>query len=158
MTDDRYLLTKLERLREQMSENGKGPAADPSLTTELEEVSLAITAFPAVFSECRCFMLDVIGQAESNGRIAPANDLRDRIQEVGGPLASAVLEFLLATRIPLPDCGYGEEEWHIGAYCTASEAWALNRRLCNRFKKALNGGLLMLRLRPWAITPLRDLV
>jgi hypothetical protein len=82
-----------------------------------------------------------------------ADDLNGMLDRVGGSLACEVRKFLAEENKNNAESGGGVIGWHIGVHCSPGEAWLLANKGLDRFLKAVQGGLLNIRINPWSIEP-----
>ena len=134
---------------------------DSARMTELGQLETGIMHCDSM-NACRCFMVEFFGReaveikepddsrALTEGEVNHINDL---IGRSGGALVTEVRKLVTEQNCKISKIGGGTVGWVLGVQCSPGEAWLLCQRGRERFIKALQNGLIDIRISPWMISP-----
>lgn len=147
------LMKRLDRLFiNSQLDISNGLSSDMSDRVETETLSCGIMNTDEM-NACRCFIVEFVGKDAGGVNLDDFKNMDNMVDRVGGSLASEVRKFLSEEKANVTEQGGGVFGWHLGALCTPGQAWLLMSRGRVRFEKALQSGLLNLRMFPWSVSP-----
>ena len=146
------LMADLQILKREMQEQSVDLSQDLVKHTEMHNLAVGIMNTDPL-NACKCFMVDFVGSEGGSVTLSDGYDVAGMIDRVGGSLSVEVRKFLAEEKLIISESGGGEAGWHFGVHCSPGEAWLLANRGVDRFMKAIQSGLLNIRINPWSIEP-----
>lgn len=119
------------------------------LKQDRKKASECVLGHAGSFEYVRCWMVDAVGEIESEPVQPEEKDQLDEYSRRWGVRACGVCKVM--SKFNLTDSGSEGSRWHLGCHCTESEAYQLCRALTNEFGGALTKGFLSIERKPWSI-------